>query len=241
MYEGDIDETYDEPRQSLLDLVQEHMAQNGKTVMISRLVYVARTVELQNNTKEISDFHEILIDEAVGDSNEKCTGLLLCYPNVSLHVIEAPHAILIALLHCLGERLAQLETINKVKILSFADDVPSRAFKDWHTAFIQGAGEVHNSYDAAEDDKIVPLASEVNLTFLKVARRMSDMAPAAVDAALQSPTLAFPELPSIKILQSLLLADGVPSSAEFLEIFDTTLDVNLDSELVWPMPLTLEF
>jgi len=87
----------------------------------------------------------------------------------------------------------------------------------------------------------VPLASEVNLTFLKVARRMSDMLPAAVDAALQSPALAFPELPSIKLLQSLLLAEGVPSSAEFLEIFDTTLDVNLDSERVWPVTETIAF
>ena len=90
MYDGDIDEAYDEPRQSLLDLVQQRMAEIGKTVMISRLVYVARPVDLHSNTKEIADFHEILIDEAVGDSSEKCTGLLLCYPNVSLHVIEAP-------------------------------------------------------------------------------------------------------------------------------------------------------
>ena len=236
MYDGEIDEAYDEPRQSLLDLVQQRMAEIGKTVMISRLVYVARPVDLHSNTKEITDFHEILIDEAVGDSSEKCTGLLLCYPNVSLHVIEAPHAILIALLHCLGERAAGLDVIDAVKILSFTDDVPFRAFKDWHTAFIGGTEEVHDSYEPAEKDTVVPLASEVNLTFLKVARRMSDMAPAAVDAALQSPALAFPELPSIKTLQSLLLATGVPSSKEFLEIFDATLDVNLDSERVWPVP-----
>ena len=242
MYDGDIDaEAYEEPRQSLLDLVQERMAQQGKTVMISRLVYVARPVDLHSSTKLVTDFHEMLIDEAAGDSGEKRTGLLLCYPNVCLHVVEAPHAILIAFLHCLGERVRNLDVVDAVKILSFTDDVPFRAFKDWHTAFIGATADVQASYSPAEKEDIVPLASEVNLTFLKVARRMSDMLPAAVDAALQSPALAFPELPSIKLLQSLLLAEGVPSSSDFLEIFDMTLDVNLDSERVWPVSETIAF
>jgi len=39
----------------------------------------------------------------------------------------------------------------------------------------------------------------------------------------------------------LLAADGAPTLAEFLDIFDTTLDIDLDSENVWPLPPPLKF
>jgi hypothetical protein len=43
------------------------------------------------------------------------------------------------------------------------------------------------------------------------------------------------------IMGILLAADGAPTLAEFLDIFDTTLDIDLDSENVWPLPPPLKF
>ena len=51
-----------------------------------------------------------------------------------------------------------------------------------------------------------------------------------------------PELPTLKQLMGLLKQpEGAPTLTEFLEVYDSPLDVDLDGENVWPMPSTLNF
>lgn len=46
----------------------------------------------------------------------------------------------------------------------------------------------------------------------------------------------FDDAPSTETLLSLVPAEDAPTLQEFLDIFDTPVNVDLDSEKVWPMP-----
>ena len=62
-----------------------------------------------------------------------------------------------------------------------------------------------------------------------------------VQSALQDPRAAYVELPTTHQVVGLVLSDGPPSLQEFLDIYDSPIDIDLDSENVWPMQIPITF
>jgi hypothetical protein len=49
------------------------------------------------------------------------------------------------------------------------------------------------------------------------------------------------DLPAPESLLSLVSAEDAPTLPEFLDIFDAPVNLDLDSERVWPMPPALKY
>lgn len=82
--------------------------------------------------------HKAVWRRVIGESEADYTGLLLCFSQCFVGVVEAQTSTLLTFLRELcalpkGERL-----FSKVRIISSTEDVPSRAYTQWMTAFFKG-------------------------------------------------------------------------------------------------------
>lgn len=62
-----------------------------------------------------------------------------------------------------------------------------------------------------------------------------------MNSAISNIAGAYLDCPNVGKLQTLGAHNGVPSAEEFLDIFDTPVDIDLDSENVWPMPVPITY
>ena len=84
--------------------------------------------------------------------------------------------------------------------------------------------------------------SAVNVAVLGLGMKLRGMSSGERELALKDISAVAPELPTLKQLMGLLKQpEGALTLTEFLEVYDSPLDVDLDGENVWPMPSTLKF
>eukprot|EP00959_Pyramimonas_sp_CCMP1952_P320759 6712215-Pyramimonas_sp.AAC.1 len=62
-----------------------------------------------------------------------------------------------------------------------------------------------------------------------------------VESALHDPRAAYVELPTTAQVVGLVLSPGPPTLEEFMDIYDCPIDIDLDSENVWPMQIPITF
>jgi len=235
-----MDDNVEETRRSLLDVVLEKVHKAGKQVVVSRLVYVAAVEGKQLTSKtEIEAMHEAVWRRVIDEGEADYTGLLLCFSQCFVGVVEAQTSTLLTFLRELcalpkGERL-----FSKVRIISSTEDVPSRAYTQWMTAFFKG--DDVGKPTPLEDEVLVDRASDVNLGLIKLGKTLADMSQKELETALGSLETAFLELPAVSTVLGLVTHSSVPDLEEYLDIFDTPVDIDLDSEQIWPAPLPITF
>ena len=67
------------------------------------------------------------------------------------------------------------------------------------------------------------------------------MSKGELDGALNNLAGAYPDLPRSTTLLVTLVTEGAPTLEEYLDIYDTPAEVDLDSENVWPLPPSLTY
>lgn len=172
------------------------------------------------------------------------SGIVLVYPDCTLVVLEANTRQVMDVLRKLDEVLVEAAPDEKmfgtVKVCASTEDIPANAFTSFEAAFVNSA--TAEAYEAEEAENLVKSSSGVNIAMLKLGAKLGVMGRGEADQALHNLTGAFPELPVMQSLMGLLMAEeGAPTLGEFLDIYDAALDIDLDSENVWPMPPPLKF
>lgn len=172
------------------------------------------------------------------------TGVVLVYPDCTLVVLEATSRHVMDVLRKLDEVLEEAASEEKmfgaVKVCASTEDIHRNAFVGFEAAYINST--TSEAYEAEEAENLVKTASGANLAVLKLGAKLGGMGRGEKNQTLNNLTTSFPELPLMQSLMGLLKAqEGAPSLGEFLDIYDAALDIDLDSENVWPMPPPLKF
>ena len=81
----------------------------------------------------------------------------------------------------------------------------------------------------------------MNLNVIKIGKSLAAMSPSDHASAVNNLAGAYIDVPVVTKCLGLVGNVGVPSLDEFLDIFDTPVDIDLDSENVWPMPIPITF
>ncbi|KAK3284530.1 hypothetical protein CYMTET_7826 [Cymbomonas tetramitiformis] len=230
-----MDDSIDPPRQSLLDVTQEKLQKQGKTVVLSRVLFVIQTSDKHNSSKtEIEAAHSAMLKAARGETDKE-TGLLIVFPNCIVHMLETTTKMIFTYLR----QLLNAEGITSMKIISSTEDIPSRAFQKWYCSFVNSQTQEH--YDGDEGESLVNVASDANIALIKLGKHVSALGQRDADSSMESLRTSYPDLPQIDPFMIVCHSEEAPSVREFLDIYDSPVDIDLESENVWPMPVPLTF
>ena len=216
----------------------------GHHAIPMRVVFLAENNE-KVSTKEASARHweEILStarDEDGGVSAAPQTGIALVYPEATLVVLEASTRGVMAATRALEESLARAP-FHSVRVCASTDDM-AVAFPAFASAFVNV--KTLEAYEPEEEERVLKTTSGVNVAMLKLGAMLRECAGDAgrMETTLRPLASGFTELPTMPQLMGLLRTEeGAPTLEEFLDVYDAALDVDLDSENVWPMPPPLRF
>lgn len=234
-----MDDQFDAPRRSLLDVVQDKLQNQGKTVVLSRLVYIGSLDAKVVSKEDVLALHEDVFAKVKEELEMELTGLLMCFSNCFVHVLEAQTKGILSFLREVNSIQPHERPFTAIRIISSTEDIPYRAYSKWMSTFIKA--EDDNKPVVMEGEQLVENASNVNLNMIKLGKQLSAMSTHDQETALEDMAMAYVEIPNVPKCLGLIQNNGVPSLDDFLDIFDTPVDIDLDSENVWPMPVPITF
>lgn len=235
---GEHDFGGNQQRTNLLDVVLEKLKNSGKTTIFSRVVYVARLNRREQKVDELQEFYRRVLER--NDQASEVSGLLVVYPTCMMHMLEARTSTLMAILEDLNSSAAKDSAIAEARILSSTEDIPTRCFSQWHCTFVNSASPADKA-EACDPSSLIKTASDVTGFMRRVGLAMEGQPAPEVDRRMASLDAYVEGVPQPEVLLSLVPAEDAPTIHEYLEIFNGPVNVDLDSESVWPMPTPLEF
>ncbi|KXZ55256.1 hypothetical protein GPECTOR_3g395 [Gonium pectorale] len=225
------------PRDSLLDVILNRVAKAGKSVLITRIVYVARLQQRQNTLDNVKAHVSRMVEKHGQDA--EITGFMLLYPLCYIHVMEGKTPQLMAVLRELLTHGSELR-LGETRVISSCEDVPARYFSAWYAAFVPSASSVE-AMDPLDAFGAVKSASDINNFLRKVGPELSTPQDSETKRKLNSVESSFEDVPAQELVLSLTPTEDAPTIAEYLDIFDSPVNVDLESEQVWPMPPALKY
>lgn len=230
---SEVDEaTAGAARESLLDVVLDRLQKAGKSTIITRLVYVARFSRRETGIEAQRELYHRIVERH--DLTGEVSGLLLVYPACMVHLLEARTSTIMAILRDTVAAGPEEGHIAEARVISSTEDIPQRAFSGYHTAFVNTASNV-DRMDPADATTIVKQASELCTFMRKVGTSLQGHPESEVQHKLAAMDSYFDDLPAPEVLLALTPAEDAPTLDEYLQIFDSPVGVDLDSEQTWPM------
>jgi len=92
-----------------------------------------------------------------------------------------------------------------------------------------------DTMDAADATTILKTATELNAFMRKVGPTLIGQSESELRKRLNAMDAFYEDMPAPEVVLSLVPADDAPSLDEYLELFDEPVNIDLDSERVWPM------
>eukprot|EP01112_Ceratiomyxa_fruticulosa_P011037 TRINITY_DN2963_c1_g1_i1.p1 TRINITY_DN2963_c1_g1~~TRINITY_DN2963_c1_g1_i1.p1 ORF type:complete len:234 (-),score=30.78 TRINITY_DN2963_c1_g1_i1:91-792(-) len=226
-------------RKSMLDVIQETLEKKGKRTLINRILYVASLTDNLANKKDLLSYYESFFERFRG-GEAVVTGLLLVYPQCCCHLVEATQKVINALLEDMNSNTGP-NFFNEVKIVASTEDVPERAFFGWHSRVLSTGRTVpsNNNQTVVDYEPEIEhsdiLAAETYLNLIKLGRRLSQIRDKSdLDTALDSLRTNFRNfIPSNDRLLSILQLQDIFSLEEFIELYCSPTNLDLDTEIVW--------
>lgn len=190
------------------------------------------------------------------------TGATAVYPDSTLVAIESTGGGILAALRALEKILGRAKTDDgdgaagekapfaSARVVASSEDAAS-AFPGWHAGFVEALA-LDDGYEPLEEARVLKVATKANVAVVELGMRLGDAARAEDDAAAALFKKALGEMRALELedafpTQQQLMGvlrnvdDGPPTVSEFLDVYDAALDVDLDSENVWPPPPPLRF
>ena len=187
------------------------------------------------------------------------TGATAVYPDSTLVAIESTGGGILAALRALEKILGRAKSDDgdgaagekapfaSARVVASSEDVAS-AFPGWHAGFVEALA-LDDGYEPLEEARVLKVATKANVAVVELGMRLGAAARAEDDAAAAE---ALGEMRALELedafpTQQQLMGvlrnvdDGPPTVSEFLDVYDAALDVDLDSENVWPPPPPLRF
>lgn len=225
------------PRDTLLDVILNKVSKSGKNVLTSRLVYVARLQHRASGVDAVKAPLARAVEKLSQDGD--VTGFLLVYPMCYVHVIEGKTQQLMAILREVMTHSAELR-LHETRVISSTEDVPSRYFNAWYAAFVP-SNSTAEAMDPLDAFGAVKSASDINAFLRKTGPQLQGPNDGDTRRRLQAFESAFDDVPPQELVLSLAPTEDAPTVSEFLDIFDSPINVDLESEQVWPMPPPLKY
>ena len=252
------------PRQSLLEVTYEKLdakgvGARGVNDLPSRVVLLCENDSRLESAETSGSFWPAVFAAANAEPGNKkpfaYTGATAVYPDSSLVAIESTGGGILQVLRALEKILARAKTddgaasapIASARVVASSEDAAS-AFPGWHFGFVEALA-LDDGYEPLEEARVLKVATKANIAVLELGMRLGDAARANDDAAASETLGAMRALeledafPTQQQLMGVLrnVEDGPPTVSEFLDVYDAALDVDLDSENVWPPPPPLRF
>ena len=163
------------------------------------------------------------------------TGLLLLLDGGWIMTVEGPTNDLLPFLRAMHADLSQPgASLATVKVVSQQEDVRSRFFPSWAS---HKASVVRSNYAEVEGEAaLTALLAETAISMLKIGKLLSKngVSLSALDSWESSKDLS--DMPSNeRVAQLLDFAELTPLDA-FMKIFETPVDIMLESDRTWPPP-----
>ena len=254
------------PRQSLLEVTYAKLdakgvGARGVNDLPSRVVLLCENVSRLESAETSGSFWPAVFaaarTEQTGNKTPFAyTGATAVYPDSSLVAIESTGSGILAALRALEKMLDAKEKTDDAelvapftaaRVVASSEDAAS-AFPGWHAGFVEALA-LDDGYEPIEASRALRVATKANIAVVELGRRLGDAARARDDAATVK---ALGEMRALELedafpTQQQLMGvlrnadDGPPTVSEYLDVYDAALDVDLDSENVWPAPPPLRF
>lgn len=231
----DVAAELDKP--SLLDTVQRRFQDEGGRESVTRLMYIG-LIPKGSSLKSVCQYHETFLKDIDAD----VSGLMILQQDSFLNLIEAaPDAIMALMRHINKQREETSPCLTSVRVLASSEDCPSRAFVSWSYRSVSLKAEPKVDLDG---DDVAGVAYEVYSKLVALGKELTnqDLTHADISAALDTLRQRYADyIPTNERIKAIVALDGIPKLEEYMEIFDAPVDVDLESELVWPHPPSLKY
>lgn len=163
------------------------------------------------------------------------TGLCMLYPTCVIHTIEAQSVTLYSIVNeLLGDQGRKAQMTEAGKVIMFTEDIGERLFKSWGSAF------VHEKNMTEMIDPITPAAAltaaiDVSALMRKIANEQAPLSVKEVARQNEALEVQFLDVPVPDVPLALLQCDDIPSLQDFMGLYDSSMNADLDSEVVWPV------
>lgn len=221
-------------RRSLLDVLKEHVGAEGRERMVARVMYVAQLPDRHSRAK-LKDHHQRLVEGLRAEGHE-LTGLLLVWETCCLHMLEGTLDHLMGFLRGLRGALGDGSApMREPRFATFMDDCEAPVFSFWDASTLNAS--VGDEVEAVPFQEAAEYMAEAGIQMLSLGKQLT-----AIPSEEKRKTginklasLGY-DLPTPERATSLALSDDLLSLDEFLEVFGGPLHLELDSDLVWPVP-----
>ena len=257
------------PRQSLLEVTYAKLdakgvGARGVNDLPSRVVLLCENDSRLESAETSGSFWPAVFaaarTEQTGNKTPFAyTGATAVYPDSTLVAIESTGGGILAALRALEKILGRAKTDDgdgtagekapfaSARVVASSEDAAS-AFPGWHAGFVEALA-LDDGYEPLEEARVLKVATKANVAVVELGMRLGAAARAEDDAAAAE---ALGEMRALELedafpTQQQLMGvlrnvdDGPPTVSEFLDVYDAALDVDLDSENVWPAPPPLRF
>jgi len=201
----------------------------------SRILVVAQVNEGMLK-EDIIDFHEKFNESHNDLDGPSITGFLLPQDGCMLHLIESTLAVSEKYLECLenssASKAQDAVRFTKVKILHMAEDCPKQLFSKWYS-FDDLAGMPEQAVDLGSN-----LVEAVDHTLQKLFE--------AAEVLVKIPETQLHKrhlhlVPSEGRIKAFIESDGFLGLRDYNEIYQNPIDIDLESELVWPLQPLVDY
>jgi hypothetical protein len=222
---------------SLLDCIQSRFEVAGGRESLTRMLYVG-VIPKTATKHQLCDLHASFLTEIEAD----VSGLMLLQQTTFINLIEAtPDVIHLLLRHLQLELQSPTACVSSIRIVACSEDCPNPAFVSWSYRSITMPAE--SGIDLEKED-VAASSFDMYFKLVKLGQQLTDadLPQADIPAALDNLRQRFPQfLPSNERVMAFTLCEKVTSLAEYLEIYDSPVDVEFDSDRVWPAPAPLTY
>uniref|UniRef100_A0A803TW71 BLUF domain-containing protein n=1 Tax=Anolis carolinensis TaxID=28377 RepID=A0A803TW71_ANOCA len=161
--------------------------------------------------------------------SEGITGLLLLYPTCIVHILESSSDVLYNILRDLRNMEQQQRVlILDAKILIMSHNLPSRLFQQWHYKVLN-VPERRLDYDTSQEESAETLTHECLTALLKIGKHLLKYPKSPKNL----PDTILEKVPDLIIPQDticyLLTCQELLSPAQYLQFFDSPLNIQMDS------------
>jgi len=211
---------------TLLDSHIEQLEASGKGLKtMTRMCLIGRLAP-GSSAAAFSSWCETALAPAGGS----ITGLLLLLPDGWVQTIEGPQEEVPGFVRSLRD----CTHLAASRVLSAQEDVRSRYFPHWSSA---EASVQRSNYAEIEADGVPALLADTVIAMLKIGKKITSdgASPKAAKDLVSRWESNFTDcMPSNERLAQLFELEGLPTLIDFLDIFDSHVDVVMEGETIWP-------
>ncbi|XP_071969829.1 testis-expressed protein 47-like isoform X1 [Engystomops pustulosus] len=205
--------------------------------LLHRLIFVSKISPDLADKRDLGEYWEQQFQRY--NQGENVTGLLLLYPAYTVHCLESSGDVLYCVIRDLqrmkkqGDRAFVLDP----KIVVTSHNISSRLFSQWSYKVLDVPGQyLGDKFSEEATDGII---TECLTKILKIGKHLTKYPKGSKNI----PDSVFEKVPELTIPQTsilhLLQCKDLLTPEQFLKMYDSPLNIMLDSDRVWPTPVHL--